>query len=74
MREKKSSTNKNLAEIFIQLKSKFPEDWLLSLELYELALQNNYVIKDEILERLAVLKLNKSYKKLIENGLVLCKN
>jgi phenylalanine-4-hydroxylase len=45
----------------------------LSLELYELALQNNYVIKDEILERLAVLKLNESYKKLIENGLVLCK-
>ena len=40
----------------------------------QLALQNNYVIKDEILERLAVLKSNKSYTKLIENGLVLCKN
>ena len=74
MREEKSSTSKKLEEIFIQLKSKFPEDWLLSLELYELALQNSYVIKEEILERLVVLKNNKSYTKLIENGLVLCKN
>ncbi|WP_036824018.1 aromatic amino acid hydroxylase [Polaribacter sp. Hel1_85] len=74
MREKGSSTNKKITEIFNQLKSQFQLDWLLSLELYELALQNNYTIKSEILTRLENLKCNKSYTKLIENGLVLCEN
>ena len=74
MREENSSTNKNITEIFNQLKNEFQADWLLCLELYELALQNNYAIKVTILERLIALKCNKSYTKLIENGLVLCKN
>ena len=74
MREENSSTNKKLTEIFNQLKSEFQADWLLCLELYELALQNNYAIKVAVLERLTALKCNKSYTKLIENGLVLCKN
>ncbi|WP_341220472.1 aromatic amino acid hydroxylase [Polaribacter atrinae] len=72
LRESNSSTNKNITEIFNQLKSKFQGDWLLSLELYELALQHNYSIKETILERLEALKCNKSYTRLIENGLILC--
>ena len=73
MREDNTSTNKKITEIFNQLKTQFQLDWLLILELYELALQNNYPIKFAILEKLEQLKNNKSFTKLIENGLVLCK-
>ncbi|MDN3620580.1 aromatic amino acid hydroxylase [Polaribacter undariae] len=72
LREEETSTNKKITEIFNQLNSKFQGDWLLLLELYELALQSNFSIKETILERLEVLKCNKSYTKLIENGLILC--
>ena len=74
MREKKTTTEKNITKIFNQLKNEFQSDWLLNLELYELALQNNYSIKDTILEKLIELKQSNKYMKLIENGLVLCKN
>ena len=49
----------------IHFKNNIQLDWLLTLEGYELALQNNYPIK--------FLKCNKSYIKRLENGLVLCK-
>ena len=74
MREEKTTTEKNITKIFNQLKNEFQTDWLLNLELYELALQNNYSIKDTILEKLIELKQYNKYTKLIENGLVLCKN
>ena len=74
MREDNSSTNKKITEIFNQLKTEFQLDWLLSLELYELALQYNFAVKTSILKRLEALKCNKSYTKLIENGLILCEN
>ncbi|SDR66562.1 phenylalanine-4-hydroxylase [Polaribacter sp. KT25b] len=74
MREANSTSEKKITEIFNQLKNKFSNDWLLNLEIYELALQNKYALKVEILKRLEELKCNKSYTKLIENGLVLCKN
>ncbi len=73
MREDKSSTNKKITELFNQLKTQFQLDWLLSLELYELALQEHFSIQSAILERLEELKCNKSYTKLIENGLILCR-
>ena len=72
MREENSSTNKKITEIFNQLKTEFQLDWLLLLELYEVALQHNLSIQSAILERLEELKCNKSYTKLIENGLILC--
>mgnify|MGYP001416808430 CR=1 FL=1 len=74
MRDEKTSTNKKITEIFTQLKSQFPTDWLLNLELYEVALQNNYLIKDAILEKLIELKQHKNFKKLIEKGVALCNN
>lgn len=73
MREENTSTNKKITEIFNQLKTQFQLDWLLILELYELALQNNYMIKSAIIQKLEQLKSNKSFTRLIENGLVLCK-
>ena len=74
MREEKLVSEEKITTIFNQLKTKFSKDWLLNLEIYEVALQNNYAIKVTILERLEELKCNKSYTKLIENGLVLCEN
>ena len=74
MRDEKTSTNKKVTEIFTQLKSQFPTDWLLNLELYEVALQNNYLIKDAILEKLIELKQYKNFRKLIEKGVALCNN
>ena len=58
--------------IFNQLQSKFSKDWLLLLELYELFIKKEYAIEKEILKALHDLKSNKSYTKLIENGLILC--
>lgn len=72
MRDEKTSTEIKITAIFNQLKSQFQSDWLLNLELYELALQNNYFIKDTILEKLIELKQYDRYTKLIQNGLVLC--
>lgn len=71
IRENKTVSEEKITKIFNQLKTKFPKDWLLSLELYELALQENYSIKTIILEWLKALKCNKSYTKLIDNGLAL---
>ena len=74
MREANSTTEVKITEIFNQLKMNFSEDWLLNLEIYELALQHNYTIKENILNRLNELKCNKSYTNLIENGLALCQD
>ncbi|AUC86684.1 phenylalanine 4-monooxygenase [Polaribacter sp. ALD11] len=69
MREANSVSEKNLTIIFNQLKKDFSNDWLLNLELYEVALQHHFLIQEEILSYLLVLQKNETYKKLIENGL-----
>ncbi|WP_298782043.1 aromatic amino acid hydroxylase [uncultured Polaribacter sp.] len=74
MREENLSTEQKITEIFNQLKIKFPLDWLLNLEIYELALQHNFSIKEEIILHLKKLQENSNFKKLISNGLALCKN
>ncbi|WP_288956290.1 aromatic amino acid hydroxylase [uncultured Polaribacter sp.] len=74
IRASKVVYEEKITKIFNQLKTKFPKDWLLQLELYELCLQHNFSIKKDVLENLEKLKCNKSYTKLIENGLALCHN
>lgn len=69
LRENSSITTKEIQVIFERLRSEFPKDWLLPLELYELAELNSLEIQHELLGYLDVLKKNESYKKLIENGL-----
>jgi len=69
MREGNSLSEDKITTIFNQLKTKFSKDWLLLLELYELAKRNDFSIKIAILKSLNDLKCNKSYIKLIENGL-----
>ncbi|WP_422090213.1 aromatic amino acid hydroxylase [Tenacibaculum ovolyticum] len=68
-RVEKTVTEEKVMIIFETLKSEYTTDWLLSLELYELALANNYSIKNELKNYLEELKSNKSYRALIENGL-----
>ncbi|WP_299135443.1 aromatic amino acid hydroxylase [uncultured Tenacibaculum sp.] len=63
-----------IKDIFEQLESQFKNDWLLPLELLELAFDKEYSIKSSIKEYLEKLKSNKSYKTLIENGLFLLNN
>lgn len=68
-RVEKTVTEEKVMTIFETLKSEYTTDWLLPLELYELALANNYSIKNELKNYLEELKSNKSYRALIENGL-----
>ena len=73
MREENIFIEKKNTTIFEKLKSNFPQDWLLVLELYEIALENNFSNKTAILSYLKKLQENKTYKKLIQNGLDLLK-
>jgi len=68
-RENNKITEERIVEVFKILKNKFTQDWLLILELYELALENDFLIKGELKRYLENLKSNKGYKALIENGL-----
>tara|TARA_R110000868_G_scaffold37111_10_gene131529 strand:- start:10339 stop:12099 length:1761 start_codon:yes stop_codon:yes gene_type:complete len=69
VRETESTTVMEIREILQTLKTDFPTDWLLALELYELASNNDYEIKKELLSYLEQLKERSSTKKLIDNGL-----
>ncbi|WP_445748633.1 aromatic amino acid hydroxylase [Polaribacter sp.] len=60
--------------IFEEVSKNFSKEWLLLLELYEMAIKNGFAIQNDILKVLIDLKSNKSYTKLIENGLVLCQH
>ena len=66
-------TEEKITALFNQLKTKFSKDWLLNLEIYELALQNNFSIQKEILTHLLNLQKNIEFRKLIKNGLDLLK-
>lgn len=70
-RENNNISEEKITTIFNQLKTTFSNDWLLVLELLELAIEKKYTIQQEILNWLEELKTNKSYTKLIENGLAL---
>jgi phenylalanine-4-hydroxylase len=73
MREENVVSEETITIIFKQLKKDFSNDWLLNLELYELALQHHFVIQEEIYSYLLLLQKKENYKKLIENGLDLLK-
>ncbi|SED18463.1 phenylalanine-4-hydroxylase [Tenacibaculum sp. MAR_2009_124] len=74
MRENNTVSESKVQTIFNRLKSEYKNDWLLPLELLELALEKDYTIKIELSAYLEILKSNKSYQTLIENGLNLLQN
>lgn len=69
LRRSESISSGSIDEIFEKLKNDFPNDWLLFLELYELAEKNELSIQDDLVTYLEQLKKDESYSKLIENGL-----
>ncbi|MCG8808034.1 aromatic amino acid hydroxylase [Tenacibaculum finnmarkense] len=70
-REDNTITENIIERILKILKNEYPKDWLLTLELYELAFKNDFSIKISLKKYLESLKSNKGYKGLIENGLYL---
>ncbi len=68
-RETDLITSGMISDIFTELKSNYPGDWLLPLELYELAVKKEFGIQDEILTYIKELMEEESYKKLLDNGL-----
>src|SRR5690606_17363921 len=48
MRENNLVPEDKLAEIFRILKSEYPTEWLLPVELYELAFHNKFVLQQDI--------------------------
>jgi phenylalanine-4-hydroxylase len=68
-REQGTITSSEIQRIFNRLKTEFTNDWLLSLELYELAVMKDFDIQDDLLSYLEAMKEKEAFKKLIENGL-----
>ena len=68
-RERNEVTEERIITIFKKLLKDFPKDWLLSLELYELAVEKKFDIKSKILAHLTELMEIAEFKKLIKNGL-----
>jgi len=69
MRATTEASEEKITSLFHRLKKDFSDDWLLSLELYEVALQYDFLIQEEIHTYLLVLQKNEKNSKLIENGL-----
>lgn len=69
LRNKDGITASDLMDIFATLKRDFQDDWLLCLELYELAFQKKLSVQQEFLEHLLILKKNKKFTELIAGGI-----
>ena len=73
MREKNSFNEDRLLSIFSTLQEDYDNDWLLSLEIYELLVANSVTSQQLVLRYLLKLKEKKEFTELIENGLALIK-
>jgi phenylalanine-4-hydroxylase len=73
MRVNNSFSDDNILTVFNTLKDNHPEDWLLTLELLELVSDTqNLSLKEQLTNRLAILKANRNdISHLIESGLAL---
>jgi phenylalanine-4-hydroxylase len=60
-----------ISKVFSKTLTAYPSEWLLFLELYDLAYTNDLSLKNEIYEHLQKLKQNNLYSKLITDGLEL---
>jgi len=64
-----------LSEIFETLKAEYPLEWLLNVELYELAFSNKYILQQEIRDYLLeLINQRKEVAHLIEDGIKLSEN
>src|SRR5690606_11672288 len=75
MRENNLVKEEMVSQIFETLKSEYPTEWLLPVEIYELAFLNKYVLQQEIKDYLNNLaKQQKEVTHLIEDGIHLSEN
>lgn len=68
LREINQITPLQIMEIFDVLKTSFKNEWLLALELYELAVKNQHTIQKQLRTYLQQLQHNTPHHILIENG------
>ena len=73
LRTIKSPNEGLMSEIFDEVQTKYPNEWLILLELFELAHIGNIELGDKIHTQLAKLKENKDLEQLICDGLELIK-
>ncbi|MDY0780909.1 aromatic amino acid hydroxylase [Tenacibaculum sp. IB213877] len=71
MREENTADDRTVSEVFDSVVRDFPNDWLLTLELYELCIGKDFTVQPYIEKHLEHLKSNKSYITLLKNGLAL---
>ncbi|MFI1773314.1 aromatic amino acid hydroxylase [Thalassobellus citreus] len=58
-----------IEKIFNEISNKYPNEWLLVLEIYELVYSLKNDFSNTVLNKLEALKATKKYKKLIEDGI-----
>jgi len=73
LRANKSLDEELLLQIFDEVQTKYPMEWLILLELFELAYINKKGLGDKIHKQLAKLKENNDLEQLICDGLDLIK-
>jgi len=71
MREQNCVEDVKLETIYEELKTKYPQDWLLSLEIYELCVENQLYLQPILKNHLEVLSKNTLIEGLIKSGLEL---
>ncbi|TCP25081.1 phenylalanine-4-hydroxylase [Tenacibaculum skagerrakense] len=69
MRETTTVSEDIVIGIFATIQEKFNNDWLLALELFELAVENNYAVQHDIKEYLDNLSKDEEFASLINEGL-----
>jgi phenylalanine-4-hydroxylase len=73
LRTNNSSNQELMSKIFDEIQTKYPNEWLILLELFELTHIGNTELGDKIHTQLAKLKENKDLEQLICDGLELIK-
>ena len=73
LRTSKSSNQELMSKIFDEIQTKYPNEWLILLELFELTHIGNTELGDKIHTQLTKLKENKDLEQLICDGLELIK-
>jgi phenylalanine-4-hydroxylase len=75
IRQNNLVTENTLIEIFETVKSEYPNEWLLPLEIYELAYLNKFSIQHDLREHLnQLIQTRKDVAHLIEDGIRLSEN
>ena len=73
IRENKKTNFKLLANIFSEVKSKYKDEWLILIEIYEIIYHLKCNFKEELYDYLIQMSKKDNYSDLINNGLKLIK-